>query len=149
MKRTFLALAGAAASIAAGSASAATIPSAHGNAALLAIRHAHNGCHTWERGAMPAKTAHAMRVHVGHRFMIVNRDSAAHTLVQTSGPVTVAPAVLARGSGTAITLLTPGTYTFRTEEAAHKMSLVDRLGDLKDMPDNVLTLKVVVASEYE
>ena len=148
MKRMLLLLAGAGVLAMAGSASARIIPTTHGKADL-AIRHVHFGCHAWERGGVDAGTAQKTLMYVGQALSIVNRDSVDHTLVQTSGPATVAPTSLAHGSAADITFFVPGTYTFRTEEAAHQPSMRDGIGDPKDVPDNVLTLRVVVVSEHD
>lgn len=155
MKRTLFGLVGAVAVTMVGSAAAATvIPTTHG-ASELVIRHAQLGCHNWEQAGVDAGTAYTLTMHVGHALTIVNRDVADHMLVQTSGPTTMAPMLLghlgsasaaADSSATAITFFAPGTYTFRTEEVAHRPLMLDMIGEV---PDHSLTLKVIVVSEYE
>lgn len=145
MKRSLLPVIVGAALATAGSASAVAIPASHADAELV-IRHSKAGCHTWDRGHVRAGADQAIRVHTGHTLSIVNRDAVAHTLVQLSGPAVIPLTALPnRGVSTAFVLQVPGTYTFRTTEAAHRAFMLDA----RDVPDHTLTLKVIVASEYQ
>jgi plastocyanin len=153
-KRTYPALAIAAAALVAGTATAAAA-STH---ASVVIRHQIRGCHAWSVNGGAFRPTQALALRRGGSITITNNDVMPHNLVQTSGPAArVAnlktptmgmglPGHFGRGmmahqgAAVKVTFAHAGVYRFTTKAGEDYMEGMKTVGE-----DYVLRLTVTVS----
>ncbi len=153
MKRMIVGLA-VTALLAAAAASASSASPAVAGAERIAFQNTYFGCHAWPG------TAHAVQrvtVRAGGMLVVRNRDTVRHTLLQVSGPAAAeigsGGRLLPGGAPVAVRLFLPGSYLFKTIEAAHSRLFVDPGGDgaldATALPDRELQIVVRVLPTIE